>query len=35
MDENLDGWMREQMKGSMDIWVKGIVEISNGWNSYK
>ena len=26
--------MHECMKSSIDGWLKGIAELSNGWNSY-
>ena len=34
MDEDLDGRMHECMKGSIDWWLKGIAELSYGWNLY-
>ena len=34
MDEDLDGRMHECIKGSIYGWLKGIAELSHGWNSY-
>ena len=33
MDREFEEWMNEWIEDSMDGWVKGIVELSHGWNS--
>ena len=34
MNGQLDGYMHECMKGSIDGLLKGLTELSYGWNSY-
>ena len=34
MDGDIDEWMDECMEGCSYGWVKGVVELSNRWNSW-